>query len=196
MNRRSDTVLRFTAPMRALVHRFAFLFLIAAAFGIMLLGKAETLVVERLRATAIDVVAPIMDGLSRPIATVSSGVERVVNFFDVYEEKITGHEGEYYNRLKKQLANMHYLVGRFSYSRENYADAYTQWTKALQYDSSHRYSTEGLTELTKLAEKLYFQGYATRHLDPKAARERWELVMRIVPRDNEFYEKARDRLAE
>lgn len=86
-----------TLPVRALAHRFALLFLILAAFAIMLLGKAETIVVEKVRSGVIDVVAPVMDGLSRPISTVTSGVDRVGNFFNVYEENA---------RLREQNARL------------------------------------------------------------------------------------------
>lgn len=86
MKYRAESVKRIAVPLGALMQRFALLFLILAAFAIMLLGKAETVVVERVRGSVTDVVVPIMDGLSRPIATVSAGVEQVQNFFGVYEE--------------------------------------------------------------------------------------------------------------
>ena len=95
--RRAESAVKMAVPVRALQQRFAFVFLILAAFAIMLLGKAETVVVERLRSSVIDIVAPIMDGLSRPIATMSSGVERITNFFDVYEENA---------RLREQNARL------------------------------------------------------------------------------------------
>lgn len=97
MNRRAETVAKVAVPLRALIHRFALLFLILAAFAIMLLGKAETLVVERVRSSVIDVVAPVMDGLSRPMATVTAGIESVGNFFDVYDENA---------RLREQNARL------------------------------------------------------------------------------------------
>lgn len=86
MKHRAESVAKVTVPIRALLNRFALLFLIIAAFAIMLLGKADTLVVERARSSVIDVVAPVMDALSRPIATVSEGVDRVNRFFSVYAE--------------------------------------------------------------------------------------------------------------
>ena len=86
MKHRAESVAKVTVPIRALLNRFALLFLIIAAFAIMLLGKADTLVVERARSSVVDVVAPVMDALSRPIATVSEGVDRVENFFSVYSE--------------------------------------------------------------------------------------------------------------
>ena len=73
-------------PARALVQRFAFLFLILAAFGLMLLGKAETLLVERVRAGAVDVVSPILSILSRPAATVADMVESVRRLAEVHSE--------------------------------------------------------------------------------------------------------------
>jgi rod shape-determining protein MreC len=82
----AESVAKVTMPIRALLNRFALLFLIIAAFAIMLLGKADTLVVERARSGVVDAVAPVMDALSRPIATVSEGVDRVDRFFSVYEE--------------------------------------------------------------------------------------------------------------
>ena len=49
MKYRAGSVLRLAAPFRALTQRSAFLFLIFAAFGLMILGKAETLLIERVR---------------------------------------------------------------------------------------------------------------------------------------------------
>ena len=86
MRHRAESFAKVAVPVKALLNRFALLFLILAAFAIMLLGKADTLVVERARSGVIDVVAPVMDALSRPIATVSEGVDRANRFFSVYEE--------------------------------------------------------------------------------------------------------------
>ncbi|MAI49753.1 MAG: rod shape-determining protein MreC [Rhodospirillaceae bacterium] len=86
MKHRAASIAKVTGPIRALLNRFALLFLIIAAFAIMLLGKADTLIVERARSSVVDGVAPFMDALSRPIATVSEGVDRMSRFFAVYEE--------------------------------------------------------------------------------------------------------------
>jgi len=83
---RAESVAKVTISARALLNRFALLFLIIVAFAIMLLGKAETVAVERVRAGVVDVVAPVMAALSQPIATVSAGFDRIGSFFSVYEE--------------------------------------------------------------------------------------------------------------
>ncbi len=58
---------RVTAPVRNLTQRFLYLGLAVVAFAIMLLGKADVLLMERFRAQVTDTVAPILDVLSRPV---------------------------------------------------------------------------------------------------------------------------------
>ncbi|RDD63610.1 rod shape-determining protein MreC [Ferruginivarius sediminum] len=60
-----------TTPVRAWLHRFAFLLLVGGAFALMLVGKADGILVERARTTVVDAVAPILDAASRPVATVA-----------------------------------------------------------------------------------------------------------------------------
>jgi rod shape-determining protein MreC len=68
---RSENILRITAPLRGFAHRFAYVFLLAAALGILLLGKADPMVFQRARTAVTDVTAPVLDALSRPAVTVS-----------------------------------------------------------------------------------------------------------------------------
>jgi len=83
---RAGSVLRFAAPFRALTQRSAFLFLIIAAIGLMMLGKAETLLIERVRSSIVDVVAPIMDVLSRPAAKVNAIVDDMRHLTELRSE--------------------------------------------------------------------------------------------------------------
>jgi rod shape-determining protein MreC len=80
--------MRLTVPAKVLLQRFAFLFLVLAAFGIMLLSKAETIVVEKVSTVVVDVFAPIMDVLSRPAAAVNDAVKTVRGLADLREENI------------------------------------------------------------------------------------------------------------
>jgi rod shape-determining protein MreC len=65
---------RIAAPIRGIAQRFAYLGLVIAAFGLMLLGKADVVFVEGFRAHVTDAVAPILDAISRPVATVNDAV--------------------------------------------------------------------------------------------------------------------------
>jgi rod shape-determining protein MreC len=63
--------------LRLLVQRFAFLSLIVAAVALMILGKADIVLIERTRALVSDTLAPILDVMSRPAATIAQVVENV-----------------------------------------------------------------------------------------------------------------------
>jgi len=71
LNEKLRPVHRVAAPIRSLAQRFAYLGLVVAAFGLMMLGKADVVVVERFRAQITDTVAPLLDAVSRPVATVN-----------------------------------------------------------------------------------------------------------------------------
>ncbi|WP_041794763.1 rod shape-determining protein MreC [Pararhodospirillum photometricum] len=62
---------RLTA-LRALLHKSAFVALAALAFAVMLLGKADTILVERMRSTVIDAAAPLLDIMSKPAENVAA----------------------------------------------------------------------------------------------------------------------------
>lgn len=72
---RRDAVARITMPIRALAQRFAFLILLGAAGGVLMVGKADPKIFERTRIVVTDAAAPILDAVSRPVATVASIVE-------------------------------------------------------------------------------------------------------------------------
>lgn len=65
------------ATLKLLAHRFAFLSLVMASFALMLLGKADTILVERVRLIVEDAVAPILDVLSRPASAIAEVVSAV-----------------------------------------------------------------------------------------------------------------------
>ncbi len=86
MKARSEAVFRFAAPLRAAMARFAFLALVAGSFALMLLGKAEIVVVERVRTTLLDVLAPVFGVLSQPAEAVSGTIGEVGHVAHVYQE--------------------------------------------------------------------------------------------------------------
>ncbi len=70
------------ATLRLLAHRFAFASLILASFALMLLGKADTVLMERTRVLVTDALTPVLDVISRPagaIADVVNGVRDLAN---------------------------------------------------------------------------------------------------------------------
>ncbi len=84
--RRPGSVLGLATPLKALIQRFTFLGLAALAAGLLVLGKAEVPLVERLRMSISDAFVPVLDGLSRPVATMTAMRDRVAEVFDLYAE--------------------------------------------------------------------------------------------------------------
>lgn len=74
------------ATFRGLAQRFAFVSLFVLAFALMMLGKAENVLVERTRAAIADIAAPILDALSRPVATVSDLITQTGEMMHLREE--------------------------------------------------------------------------------------------------------------
>jgi len=85
-SRSGSSVLRFALPIKVLIQRFAFLFLILAAFGLMLLNKAETTAIEKVSNIVVDIFAPLMDGLSQPAAAISDVVYAVRQLANIHTE--------------------------------------------------------------------------------------------------------------
>src|SRR5690606_31475949 len=77
---------RGARPVKALVSRFAYAMLIAAAVGLMLLGKIEAVLVERARTHLTDAAAPLLDLLSRPVAYIAAIGETIGELATLREE--------------------------------------------------------------------------------------------------------------
>jgi len=71
-----------------LANRFAYIGLLLAAFALMLLGKADVVVMERVRSHVIDSVAPILDVLSRPAASFDRVVKEAMSLSTLREENL------------------------------------------------------------------------------------------------------------
>ena len=68
MKSRGGSVTRLATPLKAWAQRFTLLALTGLALGLMMMDKAESIAVERLRTAVIDAVTPILDAMSRPVA--------------------------------------------------------------------------------------------------------------------------------
>ncbi len=77
MREQGSRVTRLALPVKGWVQRSAFVLLVAASVGLMVLGQAESRLVERLRVAVTDTMAPILDAVSRPTATVAALVDEV-----------------------------------------------------------------------------------------------------------------------
>ena len=85
MRLRGGSALRL-ASAKAWLHRFTFVLLFGGSLALMVLGKSESPIVERARLTVTDAVSPIMDGLSRPLASIRQAYDNAREFLDLREE--------------------------------------------------------------------------------------------------------------
>jgi rod shape-determining protein MreC len=68
---------RLFQPIGGLAHRFAYVSLVVAALGLMVIGKIDVPLMDSFRAKVTDAVAPLLDALSRPAVTVSRAMDHV-----------------------------------------------------------------------------------------------------------------------
>lgn len=84
--KRPGRVMRLAAPLRVLAQRFTFLGLLALSVGLMVLGKAEMPIVEQVRSMVADAFVPLLDALSRPVATVAEMGQKASAMMTVYAD--------------------------------------------------------------------------------------------------------------
>ena len=86
MARRTATFSKVAQPVRSLWQRFAFSALVLAAFAIMLLGKADIIIIERARVAVADAVVPILEVLSEPAGSLTRALDKISEFRDLHNE--------------------------------------------------------------------------------------------------------------
>ncbi|MBM3643683.1 MAG: rod shape-determining protein MreC [Alphaproteobacteria bacterium] len=72
--------------VRNVVQRFALALLVVAAFGIMLVGKVDTVAVEHARVVALDLAVPAIEAVARPVAATNRAIADLKEFASLREE--------------------------------------------------------------------------------------------------------------
>jgi rod shape-determining protein MreC len=83
---RSAPVSQFMAPLRTAAQRFAYSAFLLMSVSIIVLGKADSALVERVRTATADFVSPVLSVLSQPVAAVTGAVDRVRQAVLLYQE--------------------------------------------------------------------------------------------------------------
>jgi rod shape-determining protein MreC len=79
-------LIRLSIPVRQALAKLTLPVLIAAAFGLMLLGKADTLLAERARMALADALAPIYGVLAEPLANTRAAIDNARRMLTIYED--------------------------------------------------------------------------------------------------------------
>jgi rod shape-determining protein MreC len=72
--------------VRLVLHRFALVILVVLAFAFMLIGKADTVLVEKARVLALDLASPLLEAIARPVAVANRTIADLKEFASLREE--------------------------------------------------------------------------------------------------------------
>jgi len=72
--------------VRTVVARFALALLVITSFGIMLVGKADHVLVEHARVLALDLATPALEAIARPVAAANRAIADLKEFASLREE--------------------------------------------------------------------------------------------------------------
>ncbi len=117
--RNGSSVSRFAVPFRSIIQRFIFFFLVAASISFMLLARNESVFIEKTSNFTTDIFAPVLEFVSRPVASVEKIINKIDDLSRVYSEnarlkqeneRLKGWEAvardlSYQNRLLKSLTH-------------------------------------------------------------------------------------------
>jgi rod shape-determining protein MreC len=78
--------MRLSPPVRAAAQRLTLPFLVFVAGVLTVLGKADILVIDRVRSQVADTVAPVLELVARPVAGAASVVQGVENLIGIYQK--------------------------------------------------------------------------------------------------------------
>ncbi len=73
-------------PLKAWGQRFMAVLAVAAAVGLVLLGRIDPIAVERMRVAVIDAILPVIDVLSRPVEAARSSIDELESHLLVHAE--------------------------------------------------------------------------------------------------------------
>ena len=79
-------MIRLSIPLRQALARLSLPVLIAAAFGTMLLGKADTLLIERARMVLADALMPVWTVVQQPVGAVQNAVREAQSLWEIRAE--------------------------------------------------------------------------------------------------------------
>ncbi|MDY6862867.1 MAG: FHA domain-containing protein [Thermodesulfobacteriota bacterium] len=113
----------------------------------------------------------------------------------VLDMKIAGTRKSYfYKKAGTFMADIYYKRGEEVYKKGDFKGANKEWSKALSIMPKHQESLAGIARLYEKAKKLYQEGYVLEGSNLDAAIQKWNIIIEILPPDNEYYKKAKSKL--
>jgi pSer/pThr/pTyr-binding forkhead associated (FHA) protein len=104
-------------------------------------------------------------------------------------------ESAYSRRIAAYMATHFYTQAQQAFAAQEWAAARNYTVKTLKARPGHTGGRSLIRKLNNQAKKLYEEGYILEDLNPTKAAERWRQVLKVASPDNEYYRKAREKLA-
>ena len=84
--RQRSSAIGATSSLKVWFQRFSFVLLTIAAFGVLLIGKADTVMLSRLRIWVADSVGPLIHVVSTPVETARDTAGEVQSYFSLKQQ--------------------------------------------------------------------------------------------------------------
>lgn len=84
--RQRSSAIGATSSLKVWFQRFSFVLLTIAAFGVLLIGKADTVMLSRLRIWAADTIGPFVSVVSAPVETARDAASEVRSYFSLKQQ--------------------------------------------------------------------------------------------------------------
>jgi tetratricopeptide (TPR) repeat protein len=128
----------------------------------------------------------------------SNSLETAVRPLKKSEElyKQIGFRGALLDSIHEQLAEASVRAGKASMARGDIASAGINFREALRLNPDDSRAREGLNSLQGKLEELYQRGYVEKDRDPRAAAEKFRIVIDTAPAGSELRRKAEIHLKE
>ena len=131
MDYRAYNFIRAARPFHKLLQRFMFLGLVLVCFLIMLVGKLDAVLVDKLRSNVVGALIPIIDVMSHPIASVTEVINDLASLPGIRETNIKLERENLYLRqwyltarkLQAENNQLHALLSSVSNTNRSYITA-------------------------------------------------------------------------
>ena len=100
----------------------------------------------------------------------------------------------YQKEASKNLVQIYCQNGQSAFTRQDYPDAYRNWSEALRLQPDSPAAQEGMRDLISVAEGIYDEAYRLKNINLEQAKEKWNYILTIVPPSSEVYKKTQSNL--
>ncbi len=113
-----------------------------------------------------------------------------------FHEKIAGERrGPIGEKILSALADAYSAKGEECARGDRYSEAFRLFRQALDAQAGSTRAKNGMALLEQKAGEFFRQAYVLEKVNPEEAMVKWNQILTMVPPDNEYYSKSREKIA-